>query len=84
MGSEVPLQKDMKLVVKLPHKPSVPFDTFIIHNGEKIMTSNSQSTDLFIHQPGVYRVMVRVIPTFPLPDGKKWVPWIFTNAFYVR
>jgi hypothetical protein len=84
IGSDVKLGPDMKLVVNLPQKPQVPFDTMIFRNGERMMTSNSQRTDFFIHEPGVYRVMVRVIPTFPLPDGKKWVPWIFTNPFYVR
>lgn len=84
IGSEVSLKKDMKLVVHLPHKPDAPFDTLIFRNGDQLMTSNSQETDFFIHEPGVYRVVVKVIPTFPLPDGKKWVPWIFTNPFYVR
>lgn len=84
IGSEIHYKKDMKLVVTLPHKPQVPFDVVIYHNSDRMMTSNSQRTDFFIHEPGVYRVMVRVIPTFPLPDGKKWVPWIFTNPFYVR
>jgi hypothetical protein len=84
LGSEAKIQKGMKLVVILPQKPRAPFDVNIYRNGEKMMTSNSQRTDFFVHEPGVYRVMVRVIPTFPLPDGKKWVPWIFTNPFYVR
>jgi len=84
IGAEVPFKKDMKLVVTLPHKPQSPFDVMIYRNGDRMMISNSQRTDLFIHEPGVYRVMVRVIPTFPLPDGKKWVPWIITNPFYVR
>jgi hypothetical protein len=84
IGSELKLEKGMKLVIILPQKPRVPFDTVVYRNGEKMMTSNSQRTNFFIRESGVYRVMVRVIPTFPLPDGKKWVPWIFTNPFYVR
>jgi hypothetical protein len=70
--------------VTLPQKPKVPFDTIIIKQGEKMMTSNSQVTHFYINSPGVYRVMVRVIPTLPLPDGKKWIPWIYTNPFYVK
>ena len=84
MGSEIELQEDMDLIVELPNKPDAPFDLDIFRNGEKIMTSNSQNTRLTLQEPGVYRVRVRVIPTFPIPDGKKWVTWILTNPFYVR
>lgn len=83
MGSAVKFEEGIMLEVSLPQKPKVPFDTMIYRNGERMMTSNSQVTQYYLNTPGVYRVMVRVIPTFPLPDGKKWIPWIYTNAFYV-
>lgn len=83
MGAEVKFEEGLTLEVALPQKPKVPFDTMIYLNGERIITSNSQVTQYYLNQAGVYRVMVRVIPTFPLPDGKKWVPWIYTNPFYV-
>jgi len=75
MGSEVPYTEGLTFEVTLPQKPKVPFDTVIIRNGERMMTSNSQVTQVFRQRSGVYRVMVRVIPTLPLPDGKKWIPW---------
>lgn len=84
MGSETIYQEGMSLEVTLPQKPHVPFDTVIYRNGERMLTSNSQNTRYYLNQPGVYRVLVRVIPTLPLPDGKKWIPWIYTNPFYVR
>lgn len=84
MGSTVELEEGMQLEITLPQKPDVPFDTVIYKNGERIVTSNSQVTNYFISDPGVYRVMVRVIPTMPIPDGKKWIPWIYTNPFYVK
>jgi hypothetical protein len=84
MGSEVTYTEGLSLEVTLPQKPKVPFDTVIYHNGERMMTSNSQVTQYYVNSPGVYRVLVRVIPTLPLPDGKKWIPWIYTNAFYVH
>ena len=72
MGSEVKFPKGHEACRHLCRTSRMcPFDTMIIHNGEKMMTSNSQRTEIFIHDPGVYRVEVRVIPTFPLPDGKK-------------
>jgi hypothetical protein len=84
MGSTVEFEEGLQLEIDLPQKPDVPFDTVIYKNGERIMTSNSQVTNYFISEPGVYRVMVRVIPTMPIPDGKKWIPWIYTNPFYVK
>ncbi len=84
MGGKTEFEEGMTLEVALPQKPDVPFDTVIYKNGERMMTSNSQVTNYFLNGPGVYRVMVRVIPTMPIPDGKKWIPWIYTNPFYVR
>lgn len=84
IGSQLKMEKGLALEVTLPQKPTVPFDTVIYKNGERMMTSNSQTTQYYINGPGVYRVMVRVIPTLPLPDGKKWIPWIYTNPFYVE
>lgn len=84
MGSDVKFEEGLELEVTLPQKPKVPFDTVIYRNGERMMTSNAQVTQYVVNSPGVYRVMVRVIPTLPLPDGKKWIPWIYTNMFYVH
>lgn len=80
---QVAFEEGLTLEVSLPQKPAAPFDTVIYRNGERMLTSNSQVTQYFLNQPGVYRVMVRVIPTLPIPDGKKWIPWIYTNPFYV-
>lgn len=84
MGSKLPFEEGLSLEVSLPQRPVVPFDTVILKDGERMMTSNSQTTSFFVNGPGVYRVYVRVIPTLPLPDGKKWIPWIYTNPFYVE
>lgn len=84
MGGSTEFEEGMVMEVTLPQKPDVPFDTVIYKNGERMMTSNSQVTNYFLNGPGVYRVMVRVIPTMPIPDGKKWIPWIYTNPFYVK
>ncbi len=84
IGARIKFEKGLSLEVALPQKPKVPFDIVIYKDGERMMTSNSQTTQYFINSPGVYRVMIRVIPTLPLPDGKKWIPWIYTNPFYIE
>lgn len=84
MGSTIKWTSGLELSVALPHKPRVPFDIVLYKNGVSYATANSQTATFNIHEPGVYRIKVRVIPTFPLPDGKKWVPWIYTNPFYIK
>lgn len=83
MGSAVKFAPGLALEIGLPQKPKVPFDVVVYRDGQRMMTSNAQITQYILNGPGVYRVMVRVIPTLPLPDGKKWIPWIYTNPFYV-
>jgi len=84
IGSEFKWKEGMELEITLPHKPRVPFDVDIYRNGELMVVSNSKQTLFKLPGPGNYRVKVRVIPTFPLPDGKRWVPWIYTNPFFVK
>lgn len=84
MGSEVPFRKGMKLNVRLPRKPKVPFDVQFYKNGEHMMSASSVENEYEVHGPGVYRVVVRVIPTLPLPDGKRWISWIYSNPIYIR
>lgn len=83
MGGEVRFREGLTLEVNLPETPKVPFDIIVYRNGETQLRSNEPNTRFTIRGPGTYRVMVRVIPTLPLPDGKKWIPWIYTNPFYV-
>lgn len=82
IGSEVPAGSE--LVVRLPAKPNYPFDVIIFRNGEKFVLSNSLETQVQLPESGNYRIEVRVIPTFPPPDGKKWITWIYTNHFIVK
>ncbi len=84
MGSEIPLHNSLELHVRLPDKPMVPFEIVILKDNQRMMTTNSAHARYHIHGPGTYRVAVRVIPTLPLPDGKQWFTWIYSNPFFVR
>lgn len=83
-GAEFNWVEGLELKVLLPQRPNVPFEVEVYRDGERILQSNSQETRVPVHQPGVFRIKVRVRPTLPLPDGKQWIPWIYTNPFYVR
>ena len=83
IGSEVDLKKNMEIVAKLPDSLEAPFEVLLIKDGEPVATSNEELSRFKINEPGVYRVEVRVIPIFPLPGGRRWIPWIYTNPFYI-
>lgn len=84
MGSELKHREGLRLHLNLGKKPKVDFETVIYKDGERVASSNSVDTEYVIHEPGVYRATVRVIPLLPLPDGKRWITWLYTNPFYVR
>ncbi len=83
MGGRVKWSPGMKLFVHLPKRPKVPFEAAFIKDGQHVMSSNSLDTEYELHGKGVYRVIVRVFPTLTLPDGRRWMTWIYTNPFYV-
>jgi hypothetical protein len=83
LGSRVKWTKGMKLVVKLPQKPSTPFEAAFLKDGHNVMSSNSTETEYVLNGPGVYRVIVRVFLSLTLPDGNRWFTWIYTNPFYL-
>lgn len=84
LGSRPVLDDRSRIMVRLPKKPDVPFETVIIKDGISTMTSNSTETEFRIHQPGVYRVVVRLFISPSLLDGGRWVPWIMTNPIVVQ
>jgi hypothetical protein len=84
IGGRVKYQSGMKIVVHIPRKPRVPFETKFIKDGQELMASNSLDTEFELHGKGVYRLIVRVFPTLTLPDGQRWMTWIYTNPFYVE
>lgn len=83
LGSQIPLRPQMKLVVKLPQKPELPFETVIYKDGERVLVSNSAETHYFIHEPGGYRSAVRVKIPLPWPHRARWINWIVTNPIYI-
>jgi hypothetical protein len=84
MGSSIEWKNGLQLNIELVNEPLYPIDVIIYKNGTKVLASDSINTPYKLDGPGTYRVVVRILPTLPLPDGKKWVPWIITNPFYVN
>lgn len=84
MGEKVKLNKNLRLKARLPIEPTAFYEIVLFRNGERDATSNTVELDTPITQPGIYRVIVRVSPMLPLPEGKQWITWIYTNNFYVE
>lgn len=83
-GSEFKFSKKQSLVVSLPSKPKYFYEIVIYRNGERITSFNDWKIEWPIPSAGNYRVQVRVSPLFPIPDGYKWITWIYTNAFHIK
>ncbi len=84
MGETLRFSKNLKLHTRLPVEPKYFYELVVFKDGERDFTVNSPEFTYPIPSPGNYRVIVRVSPQLPLPDGKKWITWIYTNNFYVK
>ncbi len=84
MGSLLKLKKNLILHVNLGKQPKYFFEIIIIKDGERVFTSNSIELNYEIKTKGNYRIQVRVSPTFPFPEGKRWITWIYSNPFFIK
>lgn len=84
IGSEAKFTQGMLLQVALPEEPKDFYEIVIYKDGIRRKVYNQQVAYYEIEGPGVYRVQVRVSPYLPLPDAKRWITWIYTNAFYLK
>lgn len=83
-GHQLLYQKNQKIFCELPEEPKFFYEQVVLKDGERVFTTNSQTFQYQIKGPGAYRIVVRVIPTLPFPDGKKWMSWIVTNPWALR
>lgn len=84
MGAIENTEEEWSLHIQLPSRPLVGFETIIFKDGHRVLTSNSLTTEYRLHSPGTYRAMVRMRVKLPFPDRSTWLPWIYTNHFYLK
>jgi len=84
MGEEINWEKGMELKIQLPKGIIIPFNVQVYRDGKEISSSRKDSFSVPVDKKGVYRIVVELRLDFPLPDGHKWIPWIFSNPFFVR
>ncbi len=83
-GDDISYTKNLRLYYKLPAEPIPFYEVVLFKNGQRIDHLNTFEGLFAIDAPGVYRIQVRLSPTFPLPDATKWITWVYTNNFYVN
>ncbi len=84
IGTEMAWRPGVKIRAILPGVLQDFYEVVLLKEGKRFKTSNELDTIFDISEPGVYRVQVRVSPLFPLPDAKRWIPWIYTNSFWLK
>jgi hypothetical protein len=84
MGAKIKLKKNLQLSYKIP-KPNTPFEIAILKNGQQVQIFNESTEGEFpITETGNYRVLVKLKLNLPFPMKPRWIPWIYTNTFYVQ
>lgn len=83
MGSKVPFRKGQIIEAKISHPPNDFYEIVLWKDGQREHIVNAPELRYEIEGPGVYRIQVRVSPLLPVPDGKRWISWIYSNPFFV-
>jgi hypothetical protein len=83
MGSRVAFHPGLKLNIRLGQVPTCFYEIVVFKDGQRDEIFNEPEVNYELKGPGVYRVVVRVSPLFPLPDAKRWISWVYSNPFFV-
>jgi hypothetical protein len=83
MGTHLKFHRGLQLKARIPVEPKDFYEIALFKDGERVATSNKSELSYEVTSPGIYRFFVRVSVPFPLPDGRKWISWIFTNPFFL-
>jgi len=83
MGSKIKYKNKLKFRIEVPPIKN-PAVVVVYRNGEEINELPGSTTEFAIDKPGVYRFVVRLKIELPLPDRTRWIPWLYTNHFYIE
>lgn len=84
MGETLKITQEPQLIVDVPKLNTKAVEIRIYKNGLEVHKVKGLHADWKIDAPGVYRVQVRVRVQLPIPGELRWIPWIYTNNFYIR
>jgi hypothetical protein len=82
MGARVPWVKGMRFRVEVP-AVSGKAKLLVYRDGDLVQQMAGVTTEFLVTKPGNYRFEVVLQVALPLPDQMRWIPWIYTNHFYI-
>ncbi len=83
MGNSIKFKNKLQFRIDMPAL-NIPTEIGVYCNGEEIQTLSGKATRIKVEKPGVYRFVVRLKIALPLPDKERWIPWIYSNHFYIQ
>lgn len=84
MGDSLKLGSQPTLIVDVPRLQTKAVEIRIYKDGQEMQKIRGNRAELKIETSGIYRVQVRVRVQLPIPGELRWIPWIYTNNFYVN
>ncbi|MCB9072443.1 MAG: hypothetical protein H6623_02385 [Bdellovibrionaceae bacterium] len=84
MGDTISFNQKPILHVDIPPLTTKNIEVRIYRDGMEVQKFTDSAVEWPIDRPGVYRVQVRIRIQLPIPGELRWIPWIYTNNFYVR
>ncbi len=84
LGDQIESKDDVvKLVADLGHEVEIPHEIILIKDGKVISATHGQVLKTDVAEKGSYRVVVKISPTLPLPDGRTTFSWIYSNPIRI-
>lgn len=83
MGTRTPFKKGQRIEARIAHPPDEFYEMVLWKDGQREEIVNGPELKYEVKEPGVYRIQVRVSPMLPIPDGKRWITWIYSNPFFI-
>jgi hypothetical protein len=84
MGTNLKFRKNLSLNFQIP-LPKTPYEVIILKDGQTLQAVQGQAQgSVPITEKGTYRLLVKLKLDLPLPMKPRWVPWIYTNSFYIQ
>lgn len=84
MGDTLKLSTQPTLIVDVPRLQTKAVEIRVYKNGQELQKIRGNKAEIKIESEGIYRVQVRVRVQLPIPGELRWIPWIYTNNFYVN
>lgn len=83
MGSSVKWKNNLRFRIEVP-PVSGPAEIVVYRDGDVAQTFPAKTVEFEVDKPGIYRFVVRLLVSLPLPDQSRWLPWIYTNHFFIQ